>query len=102
MSEISTTNHYYTKDFGNYNLSEDNFVANQELTVTITLNEYRDLISEKAKYKQKIDDARNDYFKERDKNRKFEEEVKSLKQKIYELQNPNEIEFNIEEELLDD
>ncbi|EGQ3625363.1 hypothetical protein I0584_001690 [Staphylococcus pseudintermedius] len=102
MSEISTTNHYYTKGFGNYNLSEDNFVANQELTVTITLNEYRDLISEKAKSKQKIDDARNDYYKERDKNRKFEEEVKSLKQKIYELQNPNEIEFNIEEELLDD
>ncbi|EII6312044.1 hypothetical protein LG928_002621, partial [Staphylococcus pseudintermedius] len=56
------------------------------------------LISEKAKSKQKIDDARNDYYKERDKNRKFEEEVKSLKQKIYELQNPNEIEFNIEEE----
>ncbi|EIE3644935.1 TPA: hypothetical protein I1629_001590 [Staphylococcus pseudintermedius] len=98
MSEISTTNHYYTNDFGNYNLSEDNFVANQELTVTITLNEYRDLISEKAKSKQKIDDARNDYYKERDKNRKFEEEVKSLKQKIYKLQNPNEIEFNIEEE----
>ncbi|HGH0899289.1 TPA: hypothetical protein ACJHIR_001388 [Staphylococcus pseudintermedius] len=98
MSEISTTNHYYTKDFGSYNLSEDNFVANQELTVTITLNEYRDLISEKAKSKQKIDDARNDYYKERDKNRKLEDEVKSLKQKIYELQNPNEIEFNIEED----
>ncbi|EIL3010534.1 TPA: hypothetical protein ACU2IV_000264 [Staphylococcus pseudintermedius] len=98
MSEISTSIHYYTKEFGNYNLSEDNFVANQELTVTITLNEYRDLISEKAKSKQKIDEARNDYYKERDKNRKLEEEVKNLKQKIYELQNPNEVEFNIEED----
>ncbi|EOC9197095.1 hypothetical protein ACJB6I_000584 [Staphylococcus pseudintermedius] len=98
MTEINTTNHYYTKDFDAYKQTEDNFVANQELTVTITLNEYRDLISEKAKSKQKIDEARNDYYKERDKNRKLEEEVKSLKQKIYELQNPNEVEFNIEED----
>lgn len=34
----------YTKNFGDYNQSEDNFVANQELTVTITLQEYRSLI----------------------------------------------------------
>ncbi|HCE4016407.1 TPA: hypothetical protein NER88_000923, partial [Staphylococcus aureus] len=45
---IKTEQHYYTKDFSGYRNEEDNFVANQELTVTITLNEYRKLIEIKA------------------------------------------------------
>ncbi len=52
---IKTEQHYYTKDFSGYRNEEDNFVANQELTVTITLNEYRKLIEIKAvKDKKKI------------------------------------------------
>ncbi|WP_353457599.1 hypothetical protein [Staphylococcus coagulans] len=102
MTEINTTNHYYTKDFDAYKQTEDNFVANQELTVTITLNEYRNLITEKAGFEQKIDKTRNQYFEERNKVDELEKEIKSLKEKIYNLQNPCEYRTISEEELLDD
>ena len=45
----------YTKNFGNYDQSEDNFVASQELTVTITLQEYRNLIKASALSHNKYD-----------------------------------------------
>ncbi|HDI6526765.1 TPA: hypothetical protein POB87_000425 [Staphylococcus aureus] len=56
---IKTEQHYYTKDFSGYRNEEDNFVANQELTVTITLNEYRKLIEIKA-VKDKEEDNEED------------------------------------------
>lgn len=49
MTEIMKTEPVvYTKNFGDYGQSEDNFVASQELTVTITLQEYRNLIKARA------------------------------------------------------
>lgn len=45
----SKINDYYSKDY-------DNFVANQELTVTITLNEYRGLVTTKAEMDARIRD----------------------------------------------
>ncbi|MDR5603939.1 hypothetical protein RCO12_10890 [Staphylococcus coagulans] len=102
MTEINTTNHYYTKDFDAYKQTEDNFVANQELTVTITLNEYRNLITEKAGFEQKIDKTRNQYYEKCNKVDELEEEIKSLKEKIYNLQNPCEYRTISEEEHLNE
>ena len=56
MTEIMKTEPVvYTKNFGNYDQSEDNFVASQELTVTITLQEYRNLIKASALSHNKYD-----------------------------------------------
>ena len=85
MSEtIKTSEHYYTKDFNTYKQSENNFVANQELTVTITLNEYRNLIGEAAKATAKIEEANKDKYTREEENRKLKEEVSRLKGLLYE------------------
>lgn len=97
MSEIKTGEHFYTKDFGNYNHSEDNFVANQELTVKITLNEYRDLIANKAKSDSEINKTRSDKWEVERQNEEFKKEIEKLKTKIFNLQNPDDKE-NVEEE----
>lgn len=81
---INTKEHYYTKDFGAYKNTEDNFVANQELTVTITLNEYRNLIGDAAKANSKIEEANKDKYKREEENRKLKEEVSRLKGLLYE------------------
>jgi len=85
MSEtIKTSEHYYTKDFNTYKQSENNFVANQELTVTITLNEYRNLIGEAAKATTRIEEANKDKYTREEENRKLKEEVSRLKGLLYE------------------
>ncbi|MDG0860357.1 hypothetical protein [Staphylococcus equorum] len=92
MSEtIKTHEHYYTKEFGRYYSEnpEDNFVANQELTVEITLNEYRKLIKENAESSSKLSNERSESSKLRNENEKLEEELKELKNKVYVLQNPS-------------
>jgi len=85
MSEtIKTSEHYYTKDFNTYKQSENNFVANQELTVTITLNEYRNLIGEAAKATAKIEEANKDKYTCEEENCKLKEDVSRLKGLLYE------------------
>ena len=85
MSEtIKTSEHYYTKDFNTYKQSENNFVANQELTVTITLNEYRNLIGEAAKATAKIEEANKDKYTREEENCKLKEDVSRLKGLLYE------------------
>ena len=78
---------FYTKDFGGYSNSEDNFVANQELTVTVTLNEYRELVKDVALANVKVREANDKkYDAQRDVERLTQENTE-LKTKIYELQN---------------
>ena len=83
---IKTEQHYYTKDFSGYRNEEDNFVANQELTVTITLNEYRKLIEIKAVKDKEEDTYRGKYFAEERKTKNWKRKYKT-ENKIYELQN---------------
>ncbi|HDC6153606.1 TPA: hypothetical protein O8454_002746 [Staphylococcus aureus] len=94
---IKTEQHYYTKDFSGYRNEEDNFVANQELTVTITLNEYRKLIEIKGVKDKEEDTYRGKYFAEERKNEKLEKENIKLKNKIYELQNEEDNEEDEED-----
>lgn len=60
------------RDYGNH----DNFVAPRELTVTITLNEYRSLVMAKGAYDKTIDDLRI-------KNYKLEQQVQTLTDTLY-------------------
>lgn len=83
MSEtVKTEQVYYTKDFDNYTNSENNFVVNQELTVTITLNEYRKLISDVALSTKKIDSAKHELFVSQQENEKLKSEIKDLKDRL--------------------
>ena len=47
--ELSTAPTYHSKDFTAYGSSQDNFVDSQGITVTITLNEYRNLLQQSVK-----------------------------------------------------
>lgn len=88
MAEQTTTQpFFYTKDFGTFGNPENNFVTNQELTVTITLNEYRDLVKQTALADKKIREAESEKYDAQSNVKRLSEENASLKSKIYELQN---------------
>ena len=60
------------RDYGNH----QDFVAPRELTVTITLNEYRSLVMAKGANDKTIEDLRN-------KNYELEQKVQTLIHKLY-------------------
>ena len=60
------------RDYGNHN----DFVAPRELTVTITLSEYRSLVMAKGMNDKTIEDLRN-------KNYELEQKVQTLIHKLY-------------------
>jgi len=62
-----------------------NFTAECELTVTITLAEYRDLVSEVAKKKSDIDKANDDKYRRDQENQKLKDDNAALKAELYEL-----------------
>ena len=73
------------KKLGNYNLKEDNFVATGEITVTITLNEYRTLVANDAIRKQAIDKANEDKYARETEIKALKEENARLKGENYDL-----------------
>jgi cell division protein FtsB len=93
--QMTTAQTYYTKDFNDYSNTQDNFVANQELTVTITLNEYRKLVGSSAVTEKRISEANSEKYKAQREIEKLNKENSELKAKVYELQNP---ELSLDEE----
>lgn len=92
MENTVVNNVVLDKKFDGYMSSSDlhNFIAPQEITVTITISEYRELVQEVATKKADIAKAESDKY---ERNRKIEELTKEnaeLKAKIYELQNKEE------------
>ena len=63
------------KDYGGH----DNFVAPAELTVTITLSEYRDLVKTSATHSSEIGKLRNEKWKVESENTKLKEQLNTLK-----------------------
>lgn len=86
MENTNITNTVLEEKLSGYSNNLDNFTAPQELTVTITLNEYRHLVSAVATAKVDIDKANQDKFTRDQENRKLNEEVAGLKAKLYEMQ----------------
>ena len=70
----------FNKRVEGYDQKPENFVVPMELTVTITLAEYRSLVSQDAK--QKADKANLDWLKEHQKVKELEEEIAHLKDTI--------------------
>lgn len=67
-----------------YSSNLHDFVADGEITVTITLSEYRDLVSFKANGDSKINELRSCLFKSEQNVRELEEKVKTLQSQIFE------------------
>lgn len=86
MENTSTINAVLEKKLdGYYNSDIKDFVAPQEITVTITLKEYRDLVEKNATREEAIRKAESNKYERDQENSKLREEVASLKAEIYEL-----------------
>lgn len=79
MVENKMTEKITDKKVEDYRGDLNNFVGEKELLVTITLNEYRELVSEVAKKKKDIEEARDLKYK-------AQNELKEVKKQLEELQ----------------
>ena len=88
MENTVVNNVVLDKKLDGYVSSSDlhNFIAPQEITVTITLSEYRDLVQRVATAQADIDAANKDKYTRNNENDKLKAEVSELKAKLYELQ----------------
>lgn len=73
------------KKMDKYTFEENDFLASGELTVTITLSEYRKLVQEVATKKADIDEANKNRYTRDEENKKLKAEIAELKAKLYEL-----------------
>ena len=75
--ENQTINRQYkfSKETDGYNTDADDYANGQELTVTITLHEYRDLLHDNARYSNRINELT-------DKNKELTAKLTSLSEKI--------------------
>lgn len=74
-----------SKKLDKYGDNNNDFVATRELTVTITLSEYRALVTAKATRDADINKANTDRYQRESDNRALKEEVAKLKAELYEL-----------------
>ena len=87
MENTTTMNAVLEKKLDGWHSNDQNFVAPQEITVTITLCEYRELVEKNATRKADIDKANSDKYERDTENKQLREEVARLKAEIYEMQN---------------
>ena len=87
MESVNVTSAILDKKIESYNYESKNCVAEGELTIIITLAEYRDLVKEVATKRHDIDKANSDRYERESENKRLKEEVESLREKIYVLQN---------------
>lgn len=74
-----------SKKLDDYNTKNEDFLAPGEFTVTISLNEYRELVSSHATREKAIQEANSEWAKYKRENDKLKEEVAKLKAHICEL-----------------
>ena len=84
---VNVTSTILDKKMEQYRWEANNYIAEGELTITITLAEYRELIASHATKQQAIETANADKYKRDNENKMLREEVEALRAKVYELQN---------------
>lgn len=75
------------KKLESYGWEQKNFLAGQELTVTITLGEYRELVASKATADQTVQASREKVVKAEAELKEAKAEAERLKAENYDLQN---------------
>ena len=92
MENTNIVNTVLDKKLDGYVSSSElhNFIAPQEITVTITISEYRELVQKVATRQADIDKAEADRYERNRTIEELEKENAELKAKIYELQNKEE------------
>ena len=86
MAENNTviTDVILDKKLDRYGNNNNDFVADKELTVTITLNEYRDLVGKNATSSARISEEEKDKYDRNYENNTLKEKVKELERKLLE------------------
>ena len=91
MENTTVINAVLEKKLDSFYISDmKNFVAPQEITVTITLKEYRDLVESHATREEAIRKAEANKYERDQENNKLRDEVAALKAEIYELKKNTE------------
>lgn len=85
MESISEEVQVLSKKMDKWDSPEDNFVATGEITVTITLSEYRNLIKEKATKDAEIQELRNSKYSADEQTKAAKAEIAELKEQIVKL-----------------
>lgn len=86
MENVTMKDVVLDKKLSDFNPNIRNFVAASEITVTITLGEYRELVEKAATRKAAIDEAEKDKYSRNQENERLRKEVETLKAELYELQ----------------
>ena len=84
---VNVTSAILDKKMEHYDWKSKDFVAEGELTITITLAEYRALIASEATKQHDIAKANADKYSRDEENARLKNEVAALREKVYELQN---------------
>ena len=79
------------KKLDRYGFDNNDFLAAGELTVTITLSEYRKLVKDVATAQARIDKAEADRYERNRENERLTEENNKLKAELYEMQKASEV-----------
>ncbi len=79
------------KKLNRYGFDNNDFLASGELTVTITLSEYRKLVKDVATAQARIDKAEADRYDRNRENERLTEENNRLKAELYEMQKASEV-----------
>lgn len=79
------------KKLDRYGFDNNDFLAAGELTVTITLGEYRKLVKDVATAQARIDKAEADRYDRNRENERLTEENSKLKAELYEMQKASEV-----------
>ena len=97
MAEIEES--LLKKKLDSYSSDNNDFQAENELTVEITLNEYRKLIEEKATADYRIKKAEENKYTREDENKRLKKENKELEIKLFEYRKQHgELEINKNEQ----
>ena len=97
MEEIKET--LTSKKLDSYESKLKDFKAQGELTVEITLNEYRELISSNATKEKEIKQANEDRYERNSENERLKKQNKELEMKLFEYRKRyGELEENNESE----
>ena len=83
---VNVTSTILDKKIEHYDWNAKDFVAEGELTITITLAEYRALVTSEATKQYDIAKANEDKYKRDSENKLLKEEVDCLRARLYELQ----------------